>query len=95
MRVKLDNKGHYLVSDPYCYWVAKEVTAEKTGKPYDRTVSGYYAKPLDAIESFIDRKVRASEAEDIVQLMKEVEDLKKMVKSWKPKVEGTRSKKDE
>ena len=95
MRVKLDNNGHYLVSDPFCYWVAKEVTAEKSGKVYDRVVSGYYAKPLDAIESFIDRKVRASEAEDIKQLMKEVEDLKKMVKSWKPKVERTRGKKDD
>lgn len=91
MRVKLDNKGHYLISDPYCYWVAKEVTAE-SGKTYDRVVSGYYAKPLDAIESFIDRKVRASEAEDIVQLMKEVDELKKMVKTWKPKVERTRGK---
>lgn len=94
MKVKLDNKGHHLVSDPYCYWVTKEVTTE-SGKTYDRVVSGYYSKPLDAIESFIDRKVRCSEAEDIKQLIKEVEDLKKMVKSWKPKVERTRGKKDD
>ena len=95
MRLKLDNKGHHLNSDPYCFWITVEVTSEKTGKPYDRVVSGYYAKPLDAIESFIDRRVRSSEAEDIKQLIKEVEELKKTVKSWKPKVERTRGKKDD
>ena len=92
MRIKLDNKGHYLVSDPYCYWVTVEVTAKESGKVYERTVSGYYVRPLDAINSFVDRKVRSSEADDLTKLMEEVEQLKKMVMSWKPNVEGTRGK---
>ena len=94
MRVKLDNKNHYLNSDPYCYWVTVEVTAE-SGKVYDRLVGGYYANAIDCINGFVDLKVRSSNANDIVELFQEVEQLKKQIKTWKPKVERERGKKND
>lgn len=93
MKIKLD-KNHFLNSDPQCYWVTVEVKSEKSGKTYERVASGYYSDPLDAINSYVDRKVRASEATTIEQLIKEVEALKKQIKSWKPKVERARGKEE-
>ena len=92
MRVKLDNKGHYLNSDPCCFWITVEVKAEKSGKVYDRVVGGYYPTAIDCINGFVDLKVRSSEANDIVELFQEVEALKKQIKTWKPKVERERGK---
>lgn len=94
MKIKLDNT-HSLHSDPQCYWVTTTVKSEKTGKDYERIVSGYYANANDCINSYIDRKIRSSEAEDIKQLYKEVEELKKQVKGWKVKLERARGSKDD
>lgn len=82
MRIKLD-KTHYLVSDPYSYWVVTVVKSKDTGKEYDRRVSGYHFLPQDAISSYIDKEMRASEVEKLSDLIKEVEKLKKQIKSWK------------
>ena len=89
MKIKLDDK-HTLNSDQYCYWISITVVSEKTGKEYERVVSGYYSNANDVISSFIDRKIRGSEADSLKKLYKEVEDLKKQVKGWKVKVEKAR-----
>jgi hypothetical protein len=86
IKIKLDDK-YILNSDPYCYWISIKVTPE-SGKEYDRVVSGYYTHIDDVIKSYIDKKVRSSEAESLKELVKEVNTLKKQIKSWKNVIEG-------
>ena len=86
MKIKLDDK-HILNSDPQCYWITTTVISED-GKEYERRVSGYYVRINDVISSYIDKKIRSSEADDFKALIKEVNALKKQIKSWKPTIEG-------
>jgi RNA binding exosome subunit len=67
--------------------VAKEVAGTKAKKAYDKIVSGYYGKPLDAIQDYIERSFRSSEANEIVELMEEVKQLKETVAEWKVTLE--------
>lgn len=86
MKVKLDEK-HFFNSDAYCYWITCLVTStnKKTGeeKTVERRVSGYARAFSDAVNSFIENKIRTSEAEDLDQLKREVQELKKEVRAWK------------
>lgn len=85
MKIALDDK-HYLNSDQYCYWITCDVTYEgKDGnkKTVERRVSGYARNFSDAAESFIENRIRSSEAVKISQLKDEVKNLKKTVSGWK------------
>lgn len=92
MKIKLDGK-YTLNSDPYCYWITQTIKSEKSGKEYERVVSGYHSNANDVINSFIDKKIRGSEVDNLKKLYKEVEDLKKQVKGWKVKLERARGNK--
>lgn len=89
MRIKLDDK-HWLNSDPQCYWITKEVKVNKgktAGDIVERRVSGYVATFEQAVESFIERKIKAAEIGSFKELVEEVNNLKKEVRSWKCAVE--------
>lgn len=89
MRIKLDDK-HWLNSDPQCYWITKVVTVKKGSKPgstYERRCSGYVATFAQAVDSFIECKIRESKIEDFTELKKTINDIKQEVKKWKCAVE--------
>lgn len=89
MRIKLDDT-HWLNSDPQCYWITKVVTVKKGSKPgstYERRCSGYVATFAQAVDSFIECKIRESKIEDFTELKKTINDIKQEVKKWKCAVE--------
>jgi hypothetical protein len=89
MKIKLDDK-HYLNSDEYCYWITVEVITQdgkNAGKPYEKRCSGYTATFEQAVDSFIEKKIKASQIEDFKKLVKTIKDLKKEVRGWKSVVE--------
>lgn len=81
MKIKLD-QNHYLVSDPYCYHITCIVTP-KDGKPYEKRVSGYVATFGEAVDSYIEKRIKSSEAREITQLKNEIEELKAEVREWR------------
>ena len=86
MDIKLDDK-HILKCDEYCYWIAVEVEPEdKKKKPYERRCSGYAATFEQAVESFIDRRIKAAEIDNLKKLAKEIKDLKAEVRGWEAAV---------
>lgn len=92
MRIKLDEK-HWLNSDAFCYWITCEYEVEKgksAGTIAERRVSGYAATFEQAVESFIERKIKGAESESFSELVKVVNDLKAEVRSWKVDVEELR-----
>lgn len=92
MDIKLDDK-HILKCDEYCYWIAVMVEGEKAKKPYERRCSGYAATFEQAVESFIDRRIRAAEIDNLKKLTKEIKDLKAEVRGWQAAVGLKRGKK--
>lgn len=83
MKVKID-EGTYLNSDSCCYWLTTEVSPKK-GKPYERRSSGYMPTFKACVESYIENKIKSSEAMEIVQLKNEIEELKAQVRAWERK----------
>lgn len=85
MKIKLDEK-HTLNSDAYCYWITTLVEPEekdgKKAKPYEKRVSGYTRTFGEAVISYIESKIRQSEATEISELAYEVERLKEQVSKW-------------
>ena len=54
-------------------------------KPYERRVSGYMPTFKGCVESCIEKKIKSSEAAEIVRLKNEIEDLKSQVSAWHEK----------
>lgn len=79
MKIKLD-KSHTLISDQYCYWITETVITKT--KAYTRRASGYTATLEQCFDSYIDKKIKSSEASEIGVLAKEVKALKEQVKGW-------------
>lgn len=89
MRIKLGEK-HWLNSDAFCYWVTCEYKVKdgkNAGSIAERRVSGYSATFEQAVDSFIDRHIKAAEADDFSKLVKSIKDLKKEIRSWKVDIE--------
>jgi len=89
MRIKLDDK-HWLNSDPQCYWITKKVKVKKgktAGTIAEKNVSGYTATFAQAVDSFIEKRIRAAEIASFTELVEEVNNLKKEVRDWKCAVE--------
>lgn len=89
MKIHLD-KTHILNSDPYCYWITvlvKPTGKSKSQEPYERRCSGYTDTFEDAVDSYIEKKIKSLEIEDFKNLVKEINKLKKEVRSWKAVVE--------
>lgn len=84
MKIELD-KRHYLNSDPYCCWITC-IVKSKDGKPYERRVSGYTPTIKQAVEDYIETRIKSSEAREICKLKKEIEDLKAEVREWEEKI---------
>lgn len=86
MRIQLDEK-HSIVSDAYSCWI-EETVIPKEGKqrPYTRRVSGYRPSLDTLVCSYITKKILSSDATKLEELTQEVQDLKKEVMSWKPKL---------
>lgn len=65
MRIKLDNKNHYLVSDEHNCWIVTECKTAK-GDTYDRRQSGYYGDIDGAMQSYFDKSQRLADADLVV-----------------------------
>ena len=74
MDIKLDNT-HVLKSDPYCYYIVRLVEP-KGKKPYEKRVSGYSRNLSGTMKSYIETKIRSSEATTLAELSEAVEALK-------------------
>lgn len=74
MDIKLDNT-HVLKSDPYCYYVVRLVTP-KGKKPYEKRVSGYCRNLSEAMKTYIESRVRSSEATTLAELSETIDILK-------------------
>ena len=88
MKVKLDNK-HYLNCDGYCFWVTvlvKPTAKSKSKEPYERRCSGYTGTFEQAVDSYIEMKIKTAEIEDYTKLVKTINDLKKEVRGWKANI---------
>lgn len=55
---------------------------EKDGKVNPRNMSGYYPTFTGAVESYIERRIKTSEATEISELKNEIEALKAEVRGW-------------
>lgn len=89
MKVKLDDR-HYLISDNYCYHITEEVeikTGDNAGNLTERRVSGYHGNFADAVASYCEKALKASDCQTLKELSAEVAKLKKTVKGWKCAVE--------
>ena len=78
--------GYWLVRDPFCCWVVRKGKT-KTGKTYEKRVSGYCATIEDALTSFSVHHTREIDARSIKVLIKEIQSLKSAVKEWAEAVE--------
>lgn len=96
MKLKLDNT-HYLNSDGYCYYITT-VCVSKNNKESERRTSGYTCTLSQALESYINRRVSSSEAEDLNALSNDIKSLIREVRAWqkpikKAKAEDEKAKK--
>ena len=80
MKIKLDDK-YILNSDPYCYWITKEVLSE-TGKIREERVSGYHTEWEELVESLINHSIRGLDCTKLVKISNEIKELKRTVKKW-------------
>lgn len=80
MKIQLD-EYHFLNSDNFCCWVTCE-KPNKDGKINPRNMSGYYPTFTGAVESYIERRIKTSEATEIAELKNEIEALKAEVRGW-------------
>ena len=80
MRIQLDNH-HFLNTDNFCCWITRE-KPNKDGKVNPRNMSGYYPTFTGAVESYIERRIKTSEATEIAELKNEIEALKAEVRGW-------------
>lgn len=80
MRIQLD-EHHFLNTDNFCCWITRE-KPNKDGKVNPRNMSGYYPTFTGAVESYIERRIKTSEATEISELKNEIEALKAEVRGW-------------
>ena len=85
MRIKLDDK-QWLNSDTYSCWITRE-TINKNGKKTVRNMSGYYPTFEGAVVSYIEKRIKSSEADKISKLKNELKELKAEVRGWKKEYE--------
>lgn len=81
MKIKLDDK-HYLNSDQYCFWITKETTTSK-GTVREYQMTGYHRTLPDCIDCFIDKSIGGADVKTLVELSKQIKDLKKLIRGWK------------
>lgn len=81
MRIKLDNKNHYLVSDEHNCWIVTECKTAK-GDTYDRRQSGYYGDIDGAMQSYFDKSQRLADASTFEELLEETKKIKKEISGW-------------
>ena len=89
MRIRLGKK-YWLNSDSQCYWITKDekITKGKNkGDTSETLCSGYTATFEQCVDTFIDKQIKKAEINDFTKLVKEIEKLKKEVRSWKCQVE--------
>ncbi len=85
MRIQLD-EYHFLNTDSFCCWITRE-KPNKDGKISPRNMSGYYPTFTGAVESYIERRIKSSEATEIAELKSEVEALKAEIRGWEGRYE--------
>ena len=82
MRIEV---GNYIIcSDPQCMWLEEKYTGKTKageGKEYIRRTSGYVRTFDELLESFVERKIRSSEATDIKKLLREFSDIERDIKA--------------
>jgi hypothetical protein len=89
MKIRLGKK-YWLNSDQFCYWITQDVKikeGKRAGSIDERRCSGYTATFEQCVDSFIDKQIKQAEITQYSELVKEIEKLKKEVRSWKCQVE--------
>ena len=89
IKIKICEK-YWLNSDAFCYWITEEYIVEKgkgAGNIAEKRCSGYVGSFQQAIDSFIERKIKGAEISDLTALVKAVDNLKTEVKSWRVDLE--------
>ena len=81
MEIKL-GKNHYLICDPYCYWIEVEYIT-KTGKQARRRSSGYMRTFEETVDTCIEMKIKDLEITAFTKLVSEINKIKREVRSWK------------
>lgn len=85
--------GAYIIkSDPQCMWIEEEFTGKtKAGaeKVSTRMATGYVRTFEQLLESFMERKIRSSEAQSVTDLLKDFAkcegELRGLIKGMKKK----------
>ena len=88
MKIKLGTK-YILNSDPHCYWITclvKVTKGKNAGDTYEKRVSGYTATFEECVDSFIDKQIKKAQIDDFKDLVKEITNLKKEVRSWRVQI---------
>lgn len=84
MKIKLDEK-HWLNADSLCYWISTEVEIKEgkgAGNIVERRTSGYTRTFAQAVDSFIEGRIRTDEIGDFSKLAETIENLKRDVEQW-------------
>ena len=69
-----------LKSDGMNLWIDEEYTT-KSGAIHERNVTGYHGTLEHCLNAFVDRRVRASEADTATKLLKEIKSIKAEIKA--------------
>lgn len=83
MKLKLDD-NHYLVSDGYDYWITVE-SISKNGKPYERRITGYCRTFSQAVDNYIDKRIKTAPEYDITEIRALLIEIKDMISGWEKK----------
>lgn len=83
MKLKLDDK-HYLVSDGIDCWITVE-SISKNGNPYERRVTGYCRSFFQAVDNYIDKRIKTSTKCDITEIRALLIEIKQMISDWEKK----------
>ena len=82
LRVDLGKKK-FLVSDGLSYWIVREQKPKKSdGDPYDVRLSGYHLDLESLFDSYFDRTIMDSGAEDIEELGKAIKKVRAEIRKW-------------
>lgn len=78
-KVRIQLTDDYLLDGDDMSFCVKIFKTTAKGQPYDKRISGYYKRLPDLMNSFIDTKIRSSDANSITGLNNAIKDMWKLV----------------
>lgn len=79
-------RNKFLISDGMACWIVREVKT-KTGKAYDRRLSGYHGSISNLIQSYFDREVLSGDVKTLQELGEHIDKTRKEIRGWLKKME--------